>query len=94
MYQGWENERFNELFEMEKGEVDQAVRAQHLKEMTDILVDEVHYLPTTGGIGNYIQWGCVKGYTASHRAGTEQLPPRPHLDVRRGSPAARRHGNR
>ena len=64
MYQGWDDEEFNQLFEMEKGEVDQAVRAKHLQRMTDILLEDVHYLPTTGGIGNYIQWRCVKGYTA------------------------------
>ena len=64
MYQGWDNEEFNQLFEMEKGEVDQAARAKHLQRMTDILLEDVHYLPTTGGIGNYIQWRCVKGYTA------------------------------
>ena len=51
--------------------------------MTDILLEDVHYLPTTGGIGNYIQWRCVKGYTAPTALGTEQLPPRPHLAGRR-----------
>ena len=69
MYQGWNNDEFNELFEMEKGEVDRAVRAQHLKRMSDILVEEVHYLPTTGGLGHYLQWQCVKGYTAPEALG-------------------------
>ena len=69
MYQGWNNDEFNELFEMEKGEVDRAVRAGHLKKMSDILVEEVHYLPTTGGLGHYLQWQCVKGYTAPEALG-------------------------
>jgi peptide/nickel transport system substrate-binding protein/oligopeptide transport system substrate-binding protein len=63
-YQGWENTEFLDLFEKEKGEVDQAARGAHLKRMSDILLEDAMYLPTTGGIGNFIQWRCVKGYTA------------------------------
>ena len=69
MYQGWEDAEFNELFNKEKGEVDQAVRAQHLRRMTDILVEAAHYLPTTRGLGHYVQWSCVKGYTAPEALG-------------------------
>ena len=64
MYQGWDNEEFNKLYDMEKGEVDRAARAKHLQSMTDILLEDVHYLPTTRGLGHYVQWSCVKGYTA------------------------------
>ncbi len=69
MYQGWENEEFVELFAKEKGETDRPTRAMHLRRMADILEEDLPYLTTTGGLGYYIQWGCVKGYTAPEALG-------------------------
>ena len=69
MYQGWENEEFVELFAKEKGETDRPTRAMHLKRMADILEEDLPYLTMTGGLGYYIQWGCVKGYTAPEALG-------------------------
>lgn len=62
-YQGWENARFLELFDMEKQEVNQDKRGELLREMTDILLDEVPYIPGTQGIGYHLQYDCVRDYT-------------------------------
>ena len=69
MYQGWENAEFVELFAKEKGETDRATRAMHLKRMADILEEDLPYLTGTGGIGHFIQWGCVRGYKAPEALG-------------------------
>ncbi len=62
-YQGWENQEFLDLFAQESREVDQAKRGEILRRMTDILLEDISYLPTTGGTGFHLQWRCVKGYT-------------------------------
>ena len=62
-YQGWENAEFLDLSEQQSRELDQAKRGALLKRMSDILLEDVMYLPTTGGTGFHIQWRCVKGYT-------------------------------
>ena len=59
-YQGWENAKFLELFDQEKQEVDQGERGELLRQMTDILLDEVPYIPGTQGIGFHLQYDCVK----------------------------------
>ena len=68
-YQGWENAEFLELFDQEKQEVDQAKRGELLRQMTDILLDEVPYIPGTQGIGFHLQYRCVKGYTQPRALG-------------------------
>ena len=62
-YQGWENAKFLELFDQEKQEVNQDKRGDLLRQMTDILLDEVPYIPGTQGIGYHLQYDCVKDYT-------------------------------
>ena len=68
-YQGWENARFLELFDMEKQEINQNKRGELLREMTDILLEDVPYIPGTQGIGFHLQYDCVKGYTQPRALG-------------------------
>ena len=49
-----------------------------MRQMTDILLDEVPYIPGTQGIGYHLQYRCVKDYTQP-RAWAEQLPLRPRM---------------
>jgi len=65
----WENAEFLALFDKGKMETDQAKRGEIYRQMTDILMVDVPYTPTTGGVGYIIQWECVRGYTAPDSLG-------------------------
>ncbi|MYC08168.1 MAG: ABC transporter substrate-binding protein [Chloroflexi bacterium] len=68
-YQGWENAEFIALFNEEKQEVDQSKRGELLRQMTDILLQDVPYIPGTQGIGFHLQYSCVKDYTQPRALG-------------------------
>jgi len=65
----WVNDDFMALFDKGKMETDQAKRGEIYRQMTDILLVDVPYTPTTGGTGFFIQWECVRGYTAPDSLG-------------------------